>query len=39
MAASLHWMATCPAITEALAAPPHMFEFDQTGSPFRSGDL
>lgn len=34
-AAILHWMATCPPITEALAAPPPMFEFDQTESPFR----
>lgn len=34
-AAILHWMATCPPITEALAAPPPTFEFDQTESPFR----
>ena len=34
-AAILHWMATCAPITEALAAPPPMFEFDQTESPFR----
>jgi D-galactarolactone cycloisomerase len=34
-AAILHWMATCPPITEALAAPSPMFEFDQTESPFR----
>jgi D-galactarolactone cycloisomerase len=34
-AAILHWMAACPPITEALAAPPPSFEFDQTESPFR----
>jgi D-galactarolactone cycloisomerase len=34
-AAILHWMATCPPITEALAATPPVFEFDQTESPFR----
>ncbi|MFN0101462.1 MAG: mandelate racemase/muconate lactonizing enzyme family protein [Bryobacteraceae bacterium] len=34
-AAILHWMATCAPITEALAAPPPMFELDQTESPFR----
>jgi D-galactarolactone cycloisomerase len=34
-AAILQWMATWPPITEALAAPPPMFEFDQTESPFR----
>jgi D-galactarolactone cycloisomerase len=34
-AAILHWMAACPPITEALAAPPPLFEFDQTESPFR----
>jgi D-galactarolactone cycloisomerase len=34
-AAILQWMATCAPITEALAAPPPMFEFDQTESPFQ----
>jgi D-galactarolactone cycloisomerase len=34
-AAILHWMATCAPITEALASPPPMFEFDRTESPFR----
>jgi len=34
-AAILHWMAACPPITEAIAAPAPLFEFDQTESPFR----
>ncbi len=34
-AAILHWMATAPPITEAIAAPSALFEFDQTESPFR----
>lgn len=34
-AAILHWMAACPPLTEALAPPPVLFEFDQTESPFR----
>jgi D-galactarolactone cycloisomerase len=34
-AAILQWMTTWPPVTEALAAPPPMFEFDQTESPFR----
>lgn len=34
-AAILHWMAACAPITEALAAPPPLFEFDRTESPFR----
>ncbi len=34
-AAILHWMAAAAPLTEALAAPPAMFEFDQTESPFR----
>jgi D-galactarolactone cycloisomerase len=35
-AAILHWMATCPPLTEALVPPPPLFEFDQTESPFRN---
>ena len=34
-AAILHWMAAQPPLTEALAAPAVLFEFDQTESPFR----
>jgi D-galactarolactone cycloisomerase len=34
-AAILHWMAAVPAVTEAIAAPPALFEFDRTESPFR----
>jgi D-galactarolactone cycloisomerase len=34
-AAILHWMAACPPVTEAIAAPAPMFEFDQTENPFR----
>lgn len=34
-AAILHWMAVQPPLTEALASPPVVFEFDQTESPFR----
>lgn len=34
-ASTLHWMAVTPALTEGLYAPPVMFEFDQTESPFR----
>jgi D-galactarolactone cycloisomerase len=34
-AAILHWMATVPPPTEAIAAPPVVFEFDCTPSPFR----
>lgn len=34
-AATLHAMATCPPLTEALAPPPVLFEFDRTESPFR----
>ena len=34
-AATLHAMATCPPLTEALAPPPLLFEFDRTPSPFR----
>ncbi len=34
-AAILHWMAAVPPVTEALAAPPALFEFDRTESPFR----
>lgn len=33
--ATLHAMATCPPLTEALAPPPVLFEFDRTESPFR----
>ncbi len=33
--AILHWMATAPPITEALSAPPALFEFDRTEHPFR----
>lgn len=33
--AILHWMATAPPITEALATPPALFEFDRTEHPFR----
>jgi D-galactarolactone cycloisomerase len=38
-AAILHWTATIPAITQAPLAPPVMFEFDQTESPFRDAVL
>ncbi len=34
-AATLHAMATCPPVTEALTPPPILFEFDRTPSPFR----
>ena len=34
-AAILHWMASVPPVTEALAAPPALFEFDRTESPYR----
>ena len=34
-AAILHWMATAPPVTEALAAPPVRFELDQTENPLR----
>ncbi len=34
-AATLHWMSVCPPVTEALAAPAVMFEFDQTENPLR----
>ncbi|MEZ5399276.1 MAG: mandelate racemase/muconate lactonizing enzyme family protein [Bryobacteraceae bacterium] len=34
-AATLHAMATCPPLTEALEPPPLLFEFDRTESPFR----
>lgn len=34
-ASELHWMATVPALTHGLYAPPPMFEFDRTESPFR----
>jgi D-galactarolactone cycloisomerase len=34
-AATLHAMATCPPLTEALSPPPLLFEFDRTPSPFR----
>lgn len=34
-AAILHWMSTVPPVTEALASPPLMFEFDRTEHPFR----
>lgn len=33
--AILHWMATMPPVTEALASAQVLFEFDQTESPFR----
>lgn len=34
-AATLHAMATCPPLTEALNPPRILFEFDRTESPFR----
>lgn len=34
-AAILHWMSTLPPMTEALAAPPALFELDCTESPMR----
>jgi D-galactarolactone cycloisomerase len=34
-AAILHWMATCPPLTEGLESLPVMFEFDQTENPAR----
>jgi D-galactarolactone cycloisomerase len=34
-AATLHAMATCPPLTEALEPPRLLFEFDRTESPFR----
>jgi D-galactarolactone cycloisomerase len=33
--ATLHAMAGCPPLTEALQPPPILFEFDRTESPFR----
>lgn len=38
-AATLHAMSTCPPLTEALAPPPLLFEFDRTESPFRDAIL
>jgi D-galactarolactone cycloisomerase len=38
-AATLHAMATCPPLTEALNPPPVLFEFDRTESPFRDAIL
>lgn len=38
-AAVLHWMATVPPVTEALAAPPVIFELDQTENPLRDAVL
>lgn len=38
-AATLHAMATCPPLTEALQPPPVLFEFDRTESPFRDAIL
>jgi D-galactarolactone cycloisomerase len=38
-AATLHWMAATPALTEGLHAPPVTFEFDQTEHPFRDAVL
>ncbi|MEZ5354137.1 MAG: mandelate racemase/muconate lactonizing enzyme family protein [Bryobacteraceae bacterium] len=38
-AATLHAMATCPPLTEALNPPPLLFEFDRTESPFRDAIL
>ena len=34
-AAILHWMSTFPPLTEAIAAPPVLFELDCSESPFR----
>jgi D-galactarolactone cycloisomerase len=34
-AAILHWMSTVPPLTEAIAAPPLLFELDCTDNPFR----
>jgi D-galactarolactone cycloisomerase len=34
-AATLQAMATCPPVTEALASPPILFEFDRSANPFR----
>ena len=34
-AAILHWMSTAPPLTEAIAAPPVIFELDCTENPFR----
>jgi D-galactarolactone cycloisomerase len=38
-AATLHAVATCPPLTEALRPPPILFEFDRTESPFRDAIL
>lgn len=35
-AAILHWMSTVPPLTEALAAPPALFELDCSESPMRN---
>lgn len=34
-AAILHWASTVPPVTEAIASPPQMFEWDQTEMAFR----
>jgi D-galactarolactone cycloisomerase len=34
-AAILHWMSTVAPVTEALAAPPVLFELDSTENPLR----
>ena len=34
-AAILHWMAAVPPVTEAIAAPPQLFELDSTEHPIR----
>ena len=38
-AAILHWMATVPPLTEAIAPQPALFEFDQTENPLRDAVL
>jgi D-galactarolactone cycloisomerase len=35
-AAILHWMSTVPPVTEAIAAPPALFELDCTENPIRN---
>ena len=38
-AAILHWVSTVPPLTEAITAPPQLFELDSTEHPFRDAVL
>jgi D-galactarolactone cycloisomerase len=38
-AATLHWLAVTPPVTEGLESTPALFEYDQTESPFRDAVL